>query len=84
LDYIRNSKGYIHNAISTQPWSGEAKVHVSIVNWSKTKPITCTLNGKLVPEINTTLSDTVDATEASKLKANKGHLEKLKRQLITA
>jgi len=72
LDYIRNSKGYIHNAISTQPWSGEAKVHVSIVNWSKTKPITCTLNGKLVPEINTTLSDTVDATEASKLKANKG------------
>ncbi|MFN7629782.1 MAG: DNA methyltransferase [Cyanobacteriota bacterium] len=72
LDYIRDHKGYVHNAISTQPWSGEAKVHVSIVNWAKIKPSVCTLDGNTVLEINTTLGDSVDATDASKLKANKG------------
>ncbi|MCT0212841.1 N-6 DNA methylase [Synechococcus sp. CS-1327] len=72
LDYIRDNGGFIHNAISTEPWSGDAKVHVSIVNWGKSKPRRCTLDGKSVSEINTTLGDTVDATEASKLKANKG------------
>lgn len=40
LDYINENGGYIHEAISTQEWSGEAKVHVSIVNWSKIKPDT--------------------------------------------
>ncbi len=35
LDYITHNGGHIHEAISTQPWSGEANVHVSIVNWSK-------------------------------------------------
>jgi hypothetical protein len=37
LSYIINHGGIIHNAIRTQPWSGEAKVHVSIVNWAKTQ-----------------------------------------------
>jgi type II restriction/modification system DNA methylase subunit YeeA len=33
LDYITRNGGYIHEAISIQKWSGEAKVYVSIVNW---------------------------------------------------
>ena len=39
LDYITHNGGHIHEAISTQPWSGEANVHVSIVNWSKIEPV---------------------------------------------
>ncbi len=35
LDYITQNGGIIHEAISSQPWSGEANVHVSIVNWRK-------------------------------------------------
>ena len=35
LDYILMHGGTITEAVSTQPWSGEAKVHVSIVNWIK-------------------------------------------------
>ncbi len=36
LDKIVES-GTIVEAVQNQPWSGEAKVHVSIVNWAKTK-----------------------------------------------
>lgn len=35
LDYIVNNGGTITDAISTQAWSGDAAVHVSIVNWMK-------------------------------------------------
>lgn len=35
LDYILANGGTITEAISTQVWSGEAQVHVSIVNWAK-------------------------------------------------
>lgn len=35
LDYVAAS-GEIIEAITSQPWSGEAKVHVSIANWVKT------------------------------------------------
>jgi hypothetical protein len=35
LDYIVTHGGTIVEAISSQPWSGEAAVHVSIVNWIK-------------------------------------------------
>ncbi len=35
LDYIVNNGGTIVDAVSTQVWSGEAAVHVSIVNWVK-------------------------------------------------
>ena len=35
LDYIVNNGGTIHEAVSTEVWSGEAAVHVSIVNWIK-------------------------------------------------
>jgi hypothetical protein len=35
LDYIVANGGTITEAVSSQVWSGEAKVHVSIVNWVK-------------------------------------------------
>ena len=38
LDYIVAS-GTIVEAVDNQPWSGEANVHVSIVNWVKHAPI---------------------------------------------
>ncbi len=38
LDYIVENGGVITEAISTQVWSGDAAVHVSIVNWEKHSP----------------------------------------------
>lgn len=35
LDYIVSNGGEITDAVSTQVWSGDAQVHVSIVNWIK-------------------------------------------------
>lgn len=35
LDYIVSNEGIIYDAISSQVWSGEAAVYVSIVNWQK-------------------------------------------------
>lgn len=35
LDYITATGGVITEAVSTQVWSGESAVHVSIVNWVK-------------------------------------------------
>ena len=38
LDHILENGGQIYDAVSSMPWSGEAKVHVSIANWTKTAP----------------------------------------------
>ncbi len=35
LDYIVANGGVVYDAVSSMPWSGEAKVHVSIANWTK-------------------------------------------------
>ena len=35
LDYIVSNSGVITDAVSSQKWPGEAKVHVSLVNWIK-------------------------------------------------
>ena len=35
LDYVTDHGGVITEAVSSQPWSGDAVVHVSIVNWIK-------------------------------------------------
>ena len=35
LDYIVSEGGTITEAVSSMPWSGEADVHVSVVNWIK-------------------------------------------------
>ena len=72
LEYICKNGGYISNAISTQPWSGQASVHVSIVNWSKRLTKVCFLNGEQVEAINATLGSSTDITSSSILSANQG------------
>ena len=71
LDYIKQNGGFIGSAVSTQPWSGEANVHVSIVNWARKEPISCRLDDQEVATINTSLRSTVDVSEAKALKSNK-------------
>ena len=73
LDYVRDNGGYIHSAVSTQPWSGEANVHVSIVNWSKQQPTSYRLDDSDVGSINSSLRSTTDVSEAVRLQANKGY-----------
>lgn len=73
LDYIIQNGGYVYDAISTQPWSGEAKVHISIVNWLKTsenKELTCRIDHKVVSHITSSLKDEVDVSRALCLKIN--------------
>jgi hypothetical protein len=72
LDYITQNGGHIHDAVSSQQWSGDASVHVSIVNWSSERPNQCKLDGELVKEINSFLKDTVDTSDAIRLKSNSG------------
>lgn len=56
LDYITNNNGKIFNAWSSYKWSGQAQVHVSIVNWIKgVSNHENELNGKKVPEISSRL-----------------------------
>jgi hypothetical protein len=71
LDYVTQNKGHIHNAISTQPWSGEANVHVSIVNWNYQQPKQYVLDDKAVSFINSSLQPHVDVSKAKALQANK-------------
>ncbi|MEC4802911.1 MAG: DNA methyltransferase [Jaaginema sp. PMC 1079.18] len=70
LDYITQNGGYIYDAISSQPWSGEAAVHVSLVNWSKVKPDTFYLDNREVQRINSALTDKVDVSTAFRLNVN--------------
>ena len=81
LDYIKNHGGTIFNAISSQPWSGDAAVSVSIVNWTKgefNKPkLLYIANGKddfteyKLDEINSSLAIRVDVSKAKVLECNK-------------
>jgi SAM-dependent methyltransferase len=73
LDYIKHNGGHIRSAVSTQPWSGEANVHVSIVNWGRREPGSCRLDDKEVQVINTSLRSTVDVSKAARLQANLGY-----------
>ncbi|MDX2256276.1 MAG: DNA methyltransferase [Pseudanabaenaceae cyanobacterium bins.39] len=70
LDYIFQNEGYIHDAISTQEWSGEAVVHVSIVNWTKKQPAIYRLDSKEVAKINSSLQAELDVSQAMRLKDN--------------
>jgi hypothetical protein len=70
LDYISQNSGYIYDAVSTQEWSGEAAVHVSIVNWSKQQPNRYILDSKTVLRINSSLQAEIDVYQAVRLKAN--------------
>ena len=70
LDYVTNNGGQIHEAISTQPWSGEAKVHVSIVNWHYQQPNKYFLDNEEVSFINSSLQPHIDVSGAKTLQAN--------------
>ncbi|HWL95128.1 MAG TPA: DNA methyltransferase [Phycisphaerae bacterium] len=48
LDHIVKS-GVIVEAVENQPWSGEANVHVSIVNWVKTSEPPTEVGGRNTP-----------------------------------
>lgn len=84
LDYILANNGTITEAVSTQVWSGEANVHVSIVNWIKgdsteKKKLFTQLGDRLngswrveeLENIPASLSSNLDIKEAKVLTANK-------------
>ena len=84
LDYIVKTKGTITKAVSTQVWSGEANVHVSIVNWVKgsfsgKKKLFTQLGNKVdspwrietPKKINSALSSKISVKNAYVLKANR-------------
>ena len=72
LDYITQNQGFIQEAVSTQPWSGTANVHVSIVNWSKEQPDQYILDNEAVTTISSSLKASISVSEATRLKCNQG------------
>jgi len=80
LDYIVKNGGDIFNAISSQIWTGEAVVSVSIVNWTKGKyrgkkylhlqEKDKSLTKYEVKEISSSLSLQLDVTQAKVLGCN--------------
>ena len=83
LDHVVQHGGTILEAVSSQPWSGEAAVHVSIVNWIKGEvagdKTLQLLTGtdregpwekKTVPLINSSLSFGTDVASAKRLQTN--------------
>jgi len=78
LDHIVDNEGVIFEAVSSQPWSGDATVEVSIVNWTKGEynaPKTLWLSRGTVKmeveEITGSLSAETDLREARKLTVNR-------------
>jgi SAM-dependent methyltransferase len=71
LDYITQNGGYLHDAISTQKWSGDAKVYVSLVNWQYHKSQELYLDNTLVKKINSSLKSDTSVSESLTLKVNK-------------
>jgi hypothetical protein len=78
LDYIVDNDGVIVEAVSSQPWSGDANVEVSIVNWTKGTydgPKTLWLSRgttkMTVEEITGSLSAETDLRAAEKLWVNR-------------
>lgn len=83
LDYIVQNGGTIAEAVSSQVWSGEAVVNVSLVNWTKgeisgEKTLFEQLGDKRdspwcqwkLPRINSALSPKLDVSSAKKLLTN--------------
>ncbi|MDB9494374.1 N-6 DNA methylase, partial [Spirulina major CS-329] len=73
LDYITQNNGYIHEAVSTQPWSGQANVHVSIVNWMRYLPKELHLDNQIVSQISSSLKCTTDVSQSKRLRNNHGY-----------
>jgi len=76
LDYVVAHGGVLTEAVSTQKWPGEAKVHVSLVNWVKrpaTPPTGFILDGTAVSGISAELRSTERTTGAvARLPTNRG------------
>lgn len=76
LNYIVANGGVITNAVSTQDWSGEAAVDVSIVNWIKADedvPTRFVLDEAEVEAIDTALEEsTIPIADVPSLKPNHG------------
>lgn len=77
LDYVVDHGGTIFEAVDSQPWSGDAHVHVSIVNWIKgeweSKRVLWLNDGNLRMEsesISSSLKATIDVRSAGKLAVN--------------
>jgi len=80
LDYIIKNEGVIFNAVSSETWSGEAAVKVSIVNWKKgvfngkkvlfSIDIDNSLKANEIEYINSSLSLQFDVTGAKRLKGS--------------
>jgi hypothetical protein len=78
-----NNGGTITEAVSSQPWSGDAVVHVSIVNWIKGEQLgekklieelgtkgNTKLNIFNLKTINSSLSSNIDLSHAKELQTN--------------
>ncbi|MGI8631245.1 MAG: DNA methyltransferase [Solirubrobacterales bacterium] len=76
LNYVVEQGGVITDAVSTQPWPGDAVVEVSIVNWVQgpnEQPAEYRLDGEMVRGINTRLRESLIAVEEyERLNANRG------------
>lgn len=83
LDYVVQNGGTITDAVGTQVWSGDAAVHVSIVNWVKGESRAprhlawqvgdhrdSPWKNVQLPVINAALSAGTDVTGAKRLEAN--------------
>jgi hypothetical protein len=77
LEYVVDHGGIITEAVSTQRWPGDAKVHVSIVNWvkePKEPPTEFVLDGEQVNGITSSLrSGDFGDWSAAVLAANRNH-----------
>lgn len=76
LGWVVDSGGVITDAISSQDWTGEAAVDVSIINWIKEPaviPTSYVLDGVEVESITPSLKKQgVDVSEAARLSMNRG------------
>jgi SAM-dependent methyltransferase len=83
LDFVVQDGGTITEAVSSQVWSGEAVVHVSLVNWTKgeyagPKLLMRQLGDNrespwekhVLPRIGASLSEEIDVTSAKRLSTN--------------
>ncbi len=87
LDYIVRNGGIIYDAVQSMPWSGEASVDVSIVNWTKSEPPFSLRRLHVfrgqderdeyvferldLPHISSSLSEQTDVSNAKPLKSNR-------------
>lgn len=75
LDYVVARGGVITYAISSEVWPGDAKVHVSIVNWvkdPKSPPSEYLLDDRKVSGISTSLREGDESPTPQVLPANAG------------